>query len=131
MQQRDIHYRCSFHSSFCLFVCVCVRLHAHTYTTRQERTLCMFCTCQERHVNVLYMPRADFQQGWTHSMSAVGFGFSFGLVILENPGIDPKIIGVALRLAINFSHFASVFAEHTTKYETSLYTFRISCKFRV
>ncbi len=25
-------------------------------------------------------------------MSAVGFGFNFGLVILENPGIDHKIM---------------------------------------
>ncbi len=31
----------------------------------------------------------------THSTSAVGFGIRFGLVILENPGIDYKIMVVA------------------------------------
>ncbi len=51
-------------------------------------------------VSVLYMSRADFwpradfcpratsDQERTHSMSTVSFGFNFGLVILENPGID-------------------------------------------
>ncbi len=54
-------------------VCGCVC----TYTKGQKRTLRNVCTCQER----------------THSMSTVGFGFSFGLVIFKNPGIDPKIMG--------------------------------------
>ncbi len=30
-----------------------------------------------------------------HSKSAVGFGFSFGIVILEKPEINPKIMGLA------------------------------------
>ncbi len=34
-------------------------------------------------------------QEQTHSMPAVGFGIRFGLVILENPGIDHKIMEVA------------------------------------
>ncbi len=29
-----------------------------------------------------------------HSMFAINFDFIFELVILENPGIDPKIMGV-------------------------------------
>ncbi len=58
--------------------CVCF------YIMREERILCMFCTCQER----------TFDQEQTHSMSAVGFGFGFGLVILENLRIDHKIVGV-------------------------------------
>ncbi len=41
----------------------------------EEWTLCMFCTCQEQI--------SDEER--THSMSAVGFGFSFRFVILENP----------------------------------------------
>ncbi len=45
----------------------------------QEQTVCIYCPCQER----------------THSMSAVGFGIKFGQLILENPGIDHKIMGVA------------------------------------
>ncbi len=60
-------------------VCVCFD------TMYQERTLCMYSPCQERTSN----------QEQTHSMSAVGFGIRIGLVILENPGIDHKIVGVA------------------------------------
>ncbi len=60
-------------------VCVCA------YTMCQERTLCMFYTCEVR----------TFDHEWTHSRSAVGFSYRFGLVILENPGIDHKIMGVA------------------------------------
>ncbi len=37
------------------------------------------------------MPRADSEQ--THSISAVGFGIRFGLLILEKPRIDHKIMG--------------------------------------
>ncbi len=62
-----------------------------TYTTCQERTLCMFYTCQEQTSN----------QERTHSMPAVGFNFSFPLVIVENPGNDPKIMGIlSLLLAL-------------------------------
>ncbi len=45
----------------------------------------MFYTCEVR----------TFDQGQTHSRSAVGFSLRFGLVTLENSGIDHKIIGVA------------------------------------
>ncbi len=63
-----------------LYVCfLCIRANI----TCQERTLCMFCTCEEQTSN----------QEQTHSMSTVGFGFCFGLVILDL-GIDSKIIGV-------------------------------------
>ncbi len=51
----------------------------------QERTPCMYSPCQEQ----------TFNQEQTHSMSAIGFGIRFGLVILENPGIDYKIMGAA------------------------------------
>ncbi len=51
----------------------------------QGRTVCTFSPCQERTSN----------QMQTHSMSAVGFGIRFGFVILENTGIDHKIMGVA------------------------------------
>ncbi len=70
-------------SSVC--VCVCVCAHARTYTICQEQTLCMFYTCEVR----------TFNQERTHSRSAVAFNFRFGLVILENPRIDHKIMGVA------------------------------------
>ncbi len=60
----------------CVCVCVCVCVFD---TMCQEQTLCMYSPCQER----------------THSMSVVGFGIRFGLVILKNPGIDHKIMGVA------------------------------------
>ncbi len=63
--------------------CVCVR--ARAYTMCEERTLCMFYTCKVR----------TFNQERTHSRSAVGFNLRFGLVILENPGIDYKIMEVA------------------------------------
>ncbi len=36
-----------------------------------------------------------FDQERTHSRSAVGFNLRFGLVTVENPGIDHKIMGVA------------------------------------
>ncbi len=65
----------------CAFVCVWVRV----YIMCEERTLCMFCTCQEQ----------TSDQEWTHLMFAVSFGFSFGLVIFKNPGILPKIMGIA------------------------------------
>ncbi len=51
----------------------------------QEQKLCMFYTCEVW----------TFKQEHTHSRSAVGFNLTFGLVTLENPGIDHKIIGVA------------------------------------
>ncbi len=51
--------------------CVCV------YIMCQERTLCMYSPSQERTLN----------QEQTHSMSAVGFGIRFGLIILQNPGM--------------------------------------------
>ncbi len=54
-------------------------------TMCQEQTLCMYSPCQERTSN----------QERTHSMSAIGFGIRFELVILKNPGIDHKIMGVA------------------------------------
>ncbi len=44
--------------------------------------------------HVLYMPKVDFQPRTDHSMPAVGFGFSFGLVILKILlGINPKNYG--------------------------------------
>ncbi len=65
--------------------CVCV-WGGCTYTMCQERTLCMFYTCEVQ----------TFDQGWTHSRSAVGFSLRFGLVFLENPGIATiKLSGVA------------------------------------
>ncbi len=57
----------------------------YTLPTCQKRTLCMFCTCQEQ----------TSDQEWTHSMSAVDFGFSFGLIIHENLRIDLEIMEVA------------------------------------
>ncbi len=64
-----------------MYMSVCVR----TYTMCQERTLCMFYTCEVR----------TFDQERTHSRSAVSFNLRFGLVTLENPGIDHKIMGVS------------------------------------
>ncbi len=61
----------------CVCVCVCVD------TMCQGRTLCMYSPCQERTCN----------QEQTHSMPAVGFGIRFGLVIIENPETDHKIMG--------------------------------------
>ncbi len=55
----------------------------HVHIKCKERTCCMFCTYQERTSN----------QEWTHSMSAVCFGFCLSLIILENNGIKPKIMG--------------------------------------
>ncbi len=52
------------------------------YIMCEEWTLCMFCTCQEQ----------TFDPEWTSSMSIVGFDFSFGLVILENPGIGIEML---------------------------------------
>ncbi len=52
-------------------------------------------------------------------MPAVGFGFSFGLVIIENPGIDPKIktcslsLLLALKLFIESLCFRSIFVRVT------------------
>ncbi len=56
-------------------VCVCLCTYVRADTVCQERT---------------------FNQKQTHSIAAaVGFGIRFGLVILENTGIDHKIMGVA------------------------------------
>ncbi len=68
-------------------VCVCVRVCVCTYMMWmcQERTLCIFYTCEVR----------TFDQEQTHSRSAVSFSLRFGLVILGNPGIDHKIMEVA------------------------------------
>ncbi len=57
----------------------------------KEQTLCTFCTCKE----------------WTHLMSAVGFGFSYGLVILENLRIDLKIMGIACVRSWHWKYFSS------------------------
>ncbi len=60
-------------------------MYVYVDTMCQEWTLCMYSPCQEWTSN----------QEQRHSMSAVDFGIRFGLVILENPGIDHKIMGVA------------------------------------
>ncbi len=60
---------------------VCVRVCVDTMC--QERTQYMYSPYQERTSN----------QEQTHSMSAVGFGIRFRLLILENPGIEFKIMG--------------------------------------
>ncbi len=65
----------------CECVCVCVCFD----TMCQGRTLCMYSPYQERTSN----------QEQIHSMSVIGFGIRFGLIILENPGINHKIMGVA------------------------------------
>ncbi len=52
-------------------------------------------------MHVFYMQKVDFvhilQMGrdeeWTRTNTAVGFGFSFGVVVLDTPGINAKIIG--------------------------------------
>ncbi len=77
------------------FVCVCVCVDI----MRQERTLCMHSPCQERTSN----------QEYTHSRFAVGFGMRFGLVILKNPGIDHKIIGVAWVCPWHWNYFSNHF----------------------
>ncbi len=61
------------------------RVCVYTYTMCQERALCMFYTCEVQ----------TFDQERTHSRSAVGFSVRFGIVILENPGINHKIMGLA------------------------------------
>ncbi len=61
------------------------RVWGCTYTMCQERTSCMFYTCEVQ----------TFNQERTHSTSPVGFNLRFGLVTLEDPGIDKKIMGVA------------------------------------
>ncbi len=66
-------------------VCVYVGWGRRVYTMCQKRSLCMYSPCQEWTSN----------QEKTHSIPAVGFGIRFGLVILENPGIDHKIMEVA------------------------------------
>ncbi len=62
-------------------VCVCVCVY--TYTMCQERTLCMFYTCEVQ----------TFDQERAHSMSAVGFNLRFGLVILETQEWAIKLWG--------------------------------------
>ncbi len=47
----------------CARACAHARTYVCTYTVCQERTLCMFCTCEVR----------TFDKGRTHSRSAVGF----------------------------------------------------------
>ncbi len=70
-------------------VCVCVC--ARVYTMCQEWTLCMYSPCQERTSN----------QEQNHSMSAIGFGIRFGLLILKNPGINQNYGGsLSLSLAL-------------------------------
>ncbi len=63
-------YRCTYTTCqkrmLCMF-CTCQERTLCMFCTCQKQTLCMFCTCQERISD----------QEWTHSMSAVGFGFSF------------------------------------------------------
>ncbi len=54
-------------------------------TMFEKWTACVYSPCQER----------TSDQERTHSTSAVGFGIRFRLVILENLGIDHKILGVA------------------------------------
>ncbi len=66
-----------------MYVCMYVRVCVDTMC--QERTLCMYSPCQER--------TSDPEQ--KHSMSAIGFGIRFGIMILETPGIDHKIMLVA------------------------------------
>ncbi len=61
-----------------MYRCVCV----YTYNVRKAD-----------FVHVLYNRISNQEQ--THSMSAVGFGFSFELVIHVKPGIDPKMMRVA------------------------------------
>ncbi len=73
--------RIVWYNGVCVCVCACVRKPVDTMC--QKRTLYMYSPCQERTSN----------QEQTHSMSAVGFGIRFGLVIHENPGIDHKIMG--------------------------------------
>ncbi len=87
-------------------VCVCVHACECTYLTCQEQTLCMFCTCQEW----------TSDQQWTHSMSTLDFGFSFGLVILKNPGIAPKIMGVAWVC----SRYWNYFSNHLHEWKSAL-----------
>ncbi len=70
-----------------------------TYMMCQERTLCIFYICEVW----------TFNQERTHSRSAVGFSLRFGLVILENPGIDHKIMGVAWVRSWHWNYFLSHF----------------------
>ncbi len=67
----EVAYRC-----VCVCVCVCV------YLMYEEQTLCMFLPCEEQ----------TSDEEWKHRMSAVGFGFIFGLVILEYSRINLKIM---------------------------------------
>ncbi len=64
-----------------------------------ERTLCMYSPCQ----------KWPSDQERTHSTSAVGFGISFGLAILENPGIHHKIMGVARVHPWHWNYFLNHF----------------------
>ncbi len=83
----------------CVCVCVCVCVRARAYTMCQERTLCMFYACEVW----------TFDQEWTHLRSAVGFSLRFGLVILENPEIDHKLMGVAWVRSWHTNYFLNHF----------------------
>ncbi len=66
-------------------------------------------------VYILCMRRAGFRRraNALEVRSVNGFGFGFGLVILENPGIDPKMKGVAwirCSLHINCQTWHALFA---------------------
>ncbi len=68
-------------------------------TMCQERTLGMYSPCQKRTSN----------QEQTHSMSVVGFGIRFRLVILENLGIDHEIMGDAWVCTWYWNYFLNHF----------------------
>ncbi len=78
----------------CVCVCVCVCIH------RVGVCLCVLrvlTKCVRSGLCACTLPaKSGLPTKSRHSTSAVGFGIRFGLVILENPLIDHKILGVVL-----------------------------------
>ncbi len=126
----------NFNRNINIFVGVCIMCQEWTQhvlsmpradsacTIRAKSGLCMYYPCQERTLHVLSMPRADSActiraksglcmyypcQERTYLMSAIGFGISFGLIILENRGIDHKSRGVAWVHPWYWNYFLNLF----------------------
>ncbi len=73
------------HSNNFFGVRACVRVYVCAYFTCEMRTSCVFFTCEDQ--------TSDKERMRTGSQLLVLA--CFGLVILENDGIDPRMIGVA------------------------------------
>ncbi len=85
---------------------LCLLWNGLAHTRARTRVCVLTRSAKSGHLSMFYPCEVQtFEQERTHWRSAIGFTLRFGLVILENLGVDHKIMGVVWVRSWHWNYF--------------------------